>query len=110
MDLAISNEKIRVHQNVHQSPLRSWTNKGGNMKKKLGGGNQKRWGKIFKMKGGTQLSKLNLGIEEGKNGDFHRQISINFFKNFPAAQKFYPLWTYIEHTTLGSKKCFYSDI
>ena len=25
MDLAISNEKIRVHQNVHQSPLRSWT-------------------------------------------------------------------------------------
>ena len=47
----------------------------------------KRGGKIFKMKGGTQLSKLNLGIEEGKNGDFQRQISINVFKNLPAAAK-----------------------
>ena len=45
--------------------------KGGNLKKILGWGNQKE-GKIFKNKGGTQLFKLNLGIEMNKNEDFQR--------------------------------------
>ena len=44
-------------------------------------------GKIFRMKGGTQLFKLNSGIENDKNGDFQRQFSVNFFKNLPAAAK-----------------------
>ena len=57
----------------------------GNLKKTVGWGNQK-GDKIFKSKGGTQLFKLNLGIEKNKKGDFKRQININFFKNLPAVE------------------------
>ena len=43
----------------------------GNLKKNFGVGETKRGGKIFKNKGGgTQLFKLNLGIEKNKNEDF----------------------------------------
>ena len=45
--------------------------RGGNLKKILGWGKPKGRGKIFKNKGGgTQLFKLNLGIEKNKNEDF----------------------------------------
>ena len=44
-------------------------------------------GKDFQNERGTQLFKLDLGIEKGKNGDFQRQISINFLKNLPVAAK-----------------------
>ena len=37
------------------------------------------------MKGGNP--KLNLGVKKAKDGDFQRQISINFFKILPAAAK-----------------------
>ena len=57
--------------------------KGGNLKNDLGGGNQKGGGD-FGNKGGTKLFKLNLGIEKDKICDFHRQISMNFFKVLPA--------------------------
>ena len=44
--------------------------KEGNLKKNLGWGKPK-WGRRFlKTKGGTQLFKLNLGIEKNKNEDF----------------------------------------
>ena len=62
--------------------------KGGGPEKKFGMGETKRGRKIFKMKGGeSQLFKLNLGIKKGKDGDFLRQISINFFNKLPATAK-----------------------
>ena len=62
--------------------------RGGGPEKKFGMGETKRGRKIFKMKGGeTQLFKLNLGIKKGKDGDFLRQISINFFNKLPATAK-----------------------
>ena len=48
------------------------------------GGGNKRGGKDFQTQGGTQLLKLNLGIEKNKNRDFKRPISLNFFKSLPA--------------------------
>ena len=44
---------------------------------------------IFKIKGGTKLFKLTLGIKKGKNADFQRQISIRFLTNLPEAVKDY---------------------
>ena len=41
--------------------------------KKIGVGETKRGG--FKMKGGTQLLKLNLGIEKGKIGTFRDKLA-----------------------------------
>ena len=43
--------------------------RGGTWKKNWGGETKRRW-KIFKNKGGTQLFKLNLGIEKNKNEEF----------------------------------------
>ena len=45
--------------------------RGGGPEKKLGG--TKRGG--FKMKGGIQLLKLNLGIEKGKIGTFRDKVA-----------------------------------
>ena len=45
--------------------------KGGEPEKKFwGGGNQKGGKDFWKKSGGTQLFKLNLGIEKNKNEDF----------------------------------------
>ena len=43
---------------------------GGALKKKIGVGETKRRERFSKIKGGTQLFKLNLGIEKNKNEDF----------------------------------------
>ena len=61
--------------------------KGGDLKKNLGRGKPKAGKKISKWKGGTQLFKLNLRIKKGKDGDFQRQIIINFFKRLTLAAK-----------------------
>ena len=60
--------------------------KRGNLEKIWGWGNQK-GGKIFKMKEGNSTFQVELRDKKGKNGDFERQIGINFFKNLPAAAK-----------------------
>ena len=39
------------------------------------------------MKEGNSTFKVELRDKKGKNGDFERQIGINFFKNLPAAAK-----------------------
>ena len=44
--------------------------KGGNLKKNLGCGKPKGGERFSKIKGGTQLFKLNLGREKNKNEDF----------------------------------------
>ena len=51
----------------------------------MGWGKQKGREVFRERQGGTQLFKLNLGVKKDKNGDFKRQISVNFFKNLPAA-------------------------
>ena len=74
--------------------------KKGEPKKNFGWGKPK-GGEIFsKIKGGTQLFKLNLGIEKNKNGDFYRQISIDFLKNLPAAAYITSFLTFIVHIML----------
>ena len=48
-----------------------------------------------KERGGHQLFKLNLGIEKDKNGDFFRQLSINFYKIFTCSSKHHILFDHL---------------
>ena len=52
------------------NPIFEFFKKGGNQKKILGWGKKKGGERFSKIKGGTQLFKLNLGIEKNKNEDF----------------------------------------
>ena len=75
--------------------------KRGNLKKNFGVWESKRGRERFsKIKGGTQLFKLNLGIEKNKNGEFYGQISIDFLKNLPAAAYITFFLTFIVHIML----------